>query len=109
MHILLPTTAFCAAYLDGDGRADLAYTTGSGLNQASDLHVRKNLGSTFSADVSYSIPLIPPSGTVGAFPFIVAPGDYNGDGRVDLALVRTSGTGGGYGGVETLLRQSDGS
>jgi hypothetical protein len=70
--------AVAMADLNGDGKADLAVASGTGVSV-----LLNNGNGTFGAPASYGS---------GTNPFSVAAGDLNGDGKIDLAVgTRTGG------------------
>jgi len=80
---------------NGDGNADLAVAnTGSSSNSVSVLLGNGN--GTFQTAVNYA---------VGLNPFSVAVGDFNGDGKADLAVAHPNGTNAG---VDVLLGNGNG-
>jgi hypothetical protein len=69
--------AVAMADLNGDGKADLAVASGTGVSV-----LLNNGNGTFGAPVSYGS---------GTNPFSVAAGDLNGDGKIDLAVASRAG------------------
>ena len=85
--------------LDADGRADLVVTNLVPCCSESDVSVFLGVGDgTFAPDVRFG---------AGVSPTSVAIGDFNADGRADLA-VANSGQPGAVGDVSILLGQGDG-
>src|SRR5438309_1429738 len=78
---------------NGDGKPDLAVANGSSPGGSVSLLLGRGDG-TFQTAVSYA---------AGAAPHSVAVGDFNGDGRVDLAVANAGG-----GNVSVLLGRGDG-
>ncbi|MFO0954681.1 MAG: VCBS repeat-containing protein [Isosphaeraceae bacterium] len=77
-----PGGTIAAGDFDGDGRTDLAAASG-GSSNGPPSGVRVFLG---RGNGSYLLASPPPGNTVGAFPSRAAAGDFNGDGRTDLAV-----------------------
>jgi hypothetical protein len=77
----------CAADVNGDGNPDLIVASFANSTSAPTGVVEVLMGKgdgTFAAPVDYSIP--------GAYPLAIYPGDFNGDGHIDLAVaVNTTG------------------
>lgn len=84
--------------LNGDSKLDLVVAN-SGSN---DLSVLLNNGSS-----SFQSPLNTPPGLVGTAPSSVAVGDFNGDGKLDVAVTNW-GTAGAQSTVSVLLGNGDG-
>ena len=80
--------AVAMADLNGDGKADLAVASGTGVSV-----LLNNGNGTFGAPASYGS---------GTNPFSVAAGDLNGDGKIDLAVANRTG------GASVLLNVGNG-
>jgi hypothetical protein len=93
-------TALVAADFNGDGRADLAVAGSDLFGQPSVEVLPSNADGTFAAPT----PILPGS---FSFPPALAAGDFNGDGRDDLALAGTNAST-GQNQVTVLLGNSDG-
>jgi hypothetical protein len=94
---VLGTVRVLTADLDGDGKLDLAILTGSTISFVYVL--RGNGDGTFQ----------PPSGYVaGSYASAAVIGDFNADGKLDLAVTSTETKSGRGGGVGILLGDGDG-
>jgi hypothetical protein len=94
---VLGTVRVLTADFDGDGKLDLAILTDSTISSVYVL--RGNGDGTFQ----------PPSGYVaGSYASAAVIGDFNADGRLDLAVTSTETKSGGGGGIGILLGNGDG-
>jgi uncharacterized protein (TIGR03437 family) len=96
----IQTTSIAAVDFNGDGNLDLAVpvmpdASGQG-------HIAILLG---HGDGTFGTPS---SIAAGSFPFYLATGDFNSDGKLDLAVTYLSATGSGSVGVLVLLGKGDG-
>ncbi len=91
------TLSVAAGDFNGDGKPDLAAITADGM-----VHLFLNQGSgTFAGQLILS------AGGAGATPTFVTVGDFNGDGKPDLAIAN-AGNNAGSSTVDVLLNQGDG-
>lgn len=123
-HVWLPPEGFPSSFtaphaadLDGDGRAEFAFTVGHLCDPAWELHILRNLGG-FELALAESL-AVPVSGPYPSYPDLcgfdarslplrLMVADVNGDHRRDLVLLRSSGTDGDAGQLQTFVQNAGG-